>query len=123
MGTVRCLRSRKIFLNVTEITKIILPENYISIYKNVDFSIYNRLLGGDFFHKMVKSKNAESNFPSVKTAVKKYSKSFEFIAPQIEGWREFPTGNDVPRGSRGRATTIRADPHQGYQASRRKAAR
>ncbi|WP_394759043.1 hypothetical protein [Flavobacterium sp.] len=93
--TVNLKRDKSYNENEIKTNKTILPENYISIYKNINLSIYNRLLGGDFFHKMVKSENLNSSFPSVRTAVKKYAKSFEFKAPQIEGWREFPTGNDL----------------------------
>ncbi len=75
--------------------KSILPENYIHIYKNVDNSIYFRLLGSDYLHKMATNQNLINIFPSVKTALKKYSKSFVFTAPEIEGWRGFNSGNDL----------------------------
>lgn len=73
----------------------ILSENYLPIYTIADRGIYNRLLGADYFHKLAKSQNLEAVFPSVKTALKKYTKSFKLTTPEINGWRSFPTNNDL----------------------------
>lgn len=74
--------------------KNILTENYVSLYSGLDLNLYFRLLGKDLFNKMAIAQGMENKFPSVKLALNKYKKTFDFKFPEVNGWKKFATSND-----------------------------